>query len=177
MGSDKSDASGILPKPHCYNRVPGSHYERVMKVPGLRSIHCAIPMSKFIMQVKKIFDFVKTEILVILEDINVPSTMVWGWYNFWNGMWWVVCILEQYDKKKEARVSFLHPHRSSKSFPFLSKKKIGVVGINDMLIIVCDNFRILVEVATAGGSKTWKGTCLNWSGYAYSSVLPQGIQY
>ena len=51
----------------------------------------------------------------------------------YNKEWWIACVLEVNEDKREVKVSFLHPRRPSRSFRYPAQSDILSIPVADVL--------------------------------------------
>ena len=62
--------------------------------------------------------------------------------------WWLACVLDVDSDNAEVKVTFLHPHRPTRSFKYPSLPDIQTVSVSDILTKVSPRTTTLGRVYT-----------------------------
>ena len=107
-------------------------------IPGTRSLHCFIPISKHVLATKRysLSSLSKNE-RVTKHETDIDIEQISGYVTCkLDNMWWLACVLEKDIDNAEIKLSFLHPHGPSQSFKYPASPDINVMPISNILTAV-----------------------------------------
>ena len=71
-----------------------------------------------------------TEPVIKFSDIKGYVTALY------DAFWWLACVVNKFPERNEIKVSFLHPHGSSRSFKYPQRKAVLIMNFQDVLSTV-----------------------------------------
>ena len=113
-------------------------FQRARTIPGTRKLHSFVPISKDRVTTR-VFSSSTTskEEKVTSYESEIPLEQISGFVTcFYDGQWWVACVLQLNADNDEVRVTLLHPHGPSRSFRYPRVQDIINVPISDILTAV-----------------------------------------
>ena len=110
-------------------------FEQSRTIPGTRKLHCFIPLTRSMVSTK-VYSFstiCKEERVTVIEG-ELELDNLQGYVTcVYNKEWWIACVLEVNEDKREVKVSFLHPQGPSRSFRYPAQSDILSIPVADVL--------------------------------------------